>query len=104
MTTNASASADAKADTNPAEHASLAENAPLRRAEHREDSFTRVIEQQAAKVPSHVFLSASLLAMAASAVFEARGQRRASRFVGQWPAPLLLMGVYNKLVKSFGTH
>lgn len=92
------------ADTNPAEHAPLATSAPLRRPEHQEDSFTRVIEQQSAKIPSHVFLCASLLAMAASAVLELQGKRRASRFVGQWPAPLLLLGVYNKLVKSFGTQ
>ena len=96
--------AQTSTDTNPAAHASLAAVAPLRRTEHDEDSFTRMIEQQTAKVPSHLFLTASLLAMVASAVLELQGKRRASRFVGQWPAPLLLMGVYNKLVKSFGTH
>ncbi|MES1176014.1 MAG: hypothetical protein ABUL62_16960 [Myxococcales bacterium] len=92
------------ADTNPAEHAPLAASAPLRRIEHEEGSFTRVIEQQTAKVPSHVFLTAALLAMAASALLEARGKERASRFIGQWPAPLLVMGLYNKFVKSFGTR
>ena len=95
---------ESSSDTNPAQHASLAASAPLHRPEHAEGSFTRVIEQQTAKVPSHVFLGASLLAMAVSAVLEAQGNRRASRFIGQWPAPLLLMGVYNKLVKSLGTH
>lgn len=87
---------------NPAAHAPLGAT-PLRRAEHAEDSFTRVIEQQTAKIPSHLFLSASLLAMGLSAALEVSGNERAARFVGAWPAPLLLMGVYNKLVKSFGT-
>jgi hypothetical protein len=95
---------DPSSDTNPAAHASLAATAPVRRAEHNEDSFTRVIEQQAAKVPSQVFLCASLLSMAASAAFELKGNQRASRFIGSWTAPLLLMGVYNKLVKTLGTH
>jgi len=96
-------SATWRSSTNPAAHARLAETAPLRRAEHAEDSFTRVIEQQAAKIPSHLFLSAALLAMGMAAAFELRGNQRASRFVSAWPAPLLLMGVYNKLVKSIGT-
>jgi hypothetical protein len=91
-------------DANPAAHASLATTAPVRRPEHQEDSFTRVIEQQAAKVPSQVFLCASLISMAVSAVCELRGDQRTSRFVGSWAAPLLLMGVYNKLVKTLGTY
>jgi len=96
-------SANQNATMNPAAHARLASVAPVRRAEHAEDSFTRVIEQQAAKVPSHVFLCAALLAMGLSAALELQGNQRASRFVSAWPAPLLLMGVYNKLVKSLGT-
>jgi hypothetical protein len=96
-------SSDLQSTTNPAAHARLAAAAPLRRPEHAEDSFTRVIEQQAAKVPSHLFLSAALLAMGITAAFELQGNQRASRFVSAWPAPLLLMGVYNKLVKSIGT-
>ena len=89
--------------SNPAAHAHLGA-APLRRAEHAEDSFTRVIEQQTAKIPSHLFLTTALFAMGASAAMELLGKRRASRFIGAWPAPLLLMGVYNKLVKSLGTN
>lgn len=89
---------------NPAAHADLAASAPLRRAEHAEDSFTRVIEQETAKIPSHLFLTAAVLAMGLSAALELYGNERASRFVGAWPAPLLLMGVYNKLVKSLGTN
>jgi hypothetical protein len=40
--------------------------------------------------------------MAASFGLELAGQRRVSRFIGMWPAPLLVMGVYNKMVKTFG--
>ncbi len=91
-------------DVNPAEHSPLSTSAPLRRAEHREGSLTRVIEQQTAKIPSHFFLTASLAAMALSGALEFRDNARASRFVGSWVAPLLMMGVYNKLVKTFGTY
>lgn len=91
-------------ETNPAQHVPLVSPEPVRRAEHREASLTRVIEQQAAKVPSHVFLTASLLSMAAAAFFELRGNRRASRFIGAWSGPLLTMGVYNKLVKTLGSY
>ena len=94
---------DTTPNTNPAAHTPLTPTAPVRRAEHNEDSFTRVIEQQTAKVPSHVFLCASLLSMAVSAAYELKGNQRASRFIGSWTAPLLLMGVYNKLVKTLGT-
>jgi hypothetical protein len=91
-------------DVNPASEASQKdyEIPPVVRAEHLESSFTRLIEQQTAKVPSHVFLFASLCAMATSVGFETFGRERAARFVGMWVAPLLIMGVYNKMVKTFG--
>ncbi len=92
-------------ETNPAAEASLTPvPAPVVRPEHAEGDIARLIEQQAAKVPSHWFLFSALGAMALSLGFELTGQRRASRFVGQWPAPLLLMGLYNKVIKTLGTR
>ena len=35
---------------------------------------------------------------------ELSGRPRASRFVSRWPTPLLLMGIYNKIVKTMGTR
>lgn len=78
------------------------EAAPVRRSEHREGAFTRVIEQQTAKVPSDVFLFAALGATGLSAVLEFAGKKDLSRFVGQWAPTLLICGVYNKLVKILG--
>jgi hypothetical protein len=91
-------------DVNPAAEPSLFSyrETPVMRAEHREGPITRIIEQQAAKVPSNYFLSLAFLAMLAAFGLELSGRERASRFVGMWPAPLLVMGVYNKLVKVFG--
>jgi len=35
---------------------------------------------------------------------ELTDRRRASRFVGQWPTPLLARGIYNQLVNTLGTR
>ena len=78
--------------------------APVTRAEHIEGSLTLLIEQQTAKVPSHVFLCASLVSMGISLGAEILGRERAARFVAMWVAPLLIMGVYNKMVKTFGAR
>lgn len=88
-------------DVNPAREASEAAYAPspVVRDEHAEGHVTRLIEQQAAKLPSDVFLFAAFGAMGLSVALEAAGRSRASRFVGMWPPTLLMMGVYNKMVK-----
>ena len=90
-------------DRNPAAHRDdVYEPAPVLRDEHGEPTITRLLEQQAARVPSHWFLTASFAAMATSFGLELAGRRRWSRFVGMWVSPLLITGVYNKLVKAFG--
>lgn len=91
-------------DVNPAAQPSLASyrETPVLRAEHSEGRITRIIEQQSAKVPSNYFLTLAFAAMLASLGFELSGRQRASRFIGMWPGPLLVMGVYNKLVKVLG--
>lgn len=78
--------------------------APVFRAEHGETRLTRLVEQQAAKVSSLIFLASAIGAMVASLAFELAGRRKVSRFIGLWPGPLLTMGVYNKLVKTFGAR
>ncbi|HWV39847.1 MAG TPA: hypothetical protein VN033_15360 [Vulgatibacter sp.] len=91
---------------NPASDANeiVYRTAPVFRAEHGETRLTRIVEQQSAKMPSLVFLGVALGTMAASLILEVAGRRRLSRFVGLWPGPLLTMGVYNKLVKTFGAR
>jgi hypothetical protein len=95
----------AEIDVNPAADASLtAAPAPVLRPEHSEGDLARLIEQQTAKIPSDWFLLGAIGSMGFSLILELAGQRRASRFIGQWPAPLLIMGMYNKLVKTLGTR
>ena len=70
---------------------------------HEEGTVARTIEEQTAKIPSDVFLWAAVGSMGASAVFQLMGKKNASLFVGDWVAPLLLFGVYNKIVKTMGS-
>ncbi len=67
-----------------------------------EGRLTKTIESQTAKIPSGFFLTAALLSMGASATLKCMGRKHSALFVGQWAAPLLLMGLYNKLVKVEG--
>lgn len=77
---------------------------PVMRAEHAEGTFTRLIEHQVAKVPSDVFLFASLGCVTASVAFELKGKHRLGRFFQMWVPSLLVLGLYNKLVKIAGTR
>lgn len=70
---------------------------------HAEGSVARMIEQQTAKLPSDTFLWAALGSIGASALLRLMGKKHASLFVGDWVAPMLLFGVYNKIVKLEGS-
>lgn len=67
-----------------------------------EGPVARKIEEQTAKVPSDVYLWTAVGAMAVSLGFKIAGKNNLALFVGQWAAPFLLFGVYNKLVKLEG--
>jgi len=70
---------------------------------HKEGTLAKTIENQTARLSSDTFLWAAIGGMAASAALEFTGHKDKSRFVGQWVAPLLLFGIYNKLVKQHGS-
>lgn len=71
-------------------------------AQHKEGQVTKEIENQTAKVPSDMYLWAAISAMAASLSLQIAGKKHSSLFFGQWVAPFLLFGIYNKLVKQQG--
>ena len=75
----------------------------VNRGEVQEDQFTAAIEKTTSKVPSTTFLALALGAMAISATLQAMNKKHESMFVGQWAAPFLLLGIYNKLVKQHGS-
>jgi len=70
--------------------------------DHKEGELTKKIENQTAKLPSDMFLFSAIGAMAISLTLKCMDRKEDATFVGQWVAPILIMGVYNKLVKQNG--
>jgi hypothetical protein len=70
--------------------------------ERKEGPIAKTIESQTAKLPSDTFLWAAMGAMATSLTLKLMGKNHTALFVGQWAAPFLLLGVYNKIVKVEG--
>ncbi len=71
--------------------------------EAQEDQITAAIEQVTSKIPSSAYLGMALASMAVSVGFKAAGKSDNALFVGQWAAPFLILGLYNKLVKQHGS-
>ena len=72
-------------------------------AQQTEGPVARTIEQQTSKLPSDLFLWAAAGSIGTSLVLQLMGNKEKSHFVGQWVAPFLLLGVYNKIVKVAGS-
>jgi hypothetical protein len=90
-------------------------------AAEREGPVARKIEKRTAKLPSDVFLWAAGASVVASLAFEVFGMVKGSSrlrfgrvrepvasaplasFIGMWVPSLLLLGVYNKIVKVAGS-
>ena len=70
---------------------------------HVEGPVATIIEQQTAKLPSDWFLWAALGSIAGSLTLQMSGKSHASTFVGQWAPTILILGMYNKLVKQLGS-
>ena len=70
---------------------------------HSEGVVARTIEDQTAKLPSDLWLWAAFASMGVSLALQLKGKKDESLFIGQWAAPFLILGVYNKLVKIAGS-
>jgi hypothetical protein len=73
-------------------------------AEHREGRIARTIEQQTAKLPSDLFLWGALGSIGGALAFRMMGKTENANFVGQWAPVLLILGLYNKMVKLHGSE
>lgn len=71
--------------------------------EASEDRVTGGIERYTSQAPSSLFLGLALGSMGASAILKIIGKDDWALFVGQWAAPFLIMGNYNKMVKQHGS-
>jgi hypothetical protein len=74
----------------------------VERKDHAEGPVAKAIEEQTAKLPSDIFLWSALGAISTSMTLQMMGKRHASLFVGQWAPTLLILGLYNKIVKELG--
>jgi hypothetical protein len=75
----------------------------VKEGQAQEDQVTAAIESYTAQVPSSVYLGLAIASIAASVSFKLAKKDHAALFVGQWVAPFLLLGIYNKMVKQHGS-
>jgi len=75
----------------------------VKAGEISEDQITALLESQSAKWPTSFFLGAAFASMIASLILKAQNKDNMSLFVGQWAAPFLILGTYNKIVKQHGS-
>ena len=69
----------------------------------REGVATKKIEQVTSAIPSATWLIAGGGAIAAAIVLKAMGRDAGANFVGQWVPTILMLGLYNKMVKLLGS-
>lgn len=70
---------------------------------HKEGPIATQIEEYTARIPSDTFLWAAGASILGSLSLKLMGKRSNALFVGQWAAPFMLLGIYNKMVKQHGT-
>ena len=68
----------------------------------KEGRVAKAIESQTSKLPSDLFLWTAIGAMGVSLTLKIMGRKHDALFLGQWAAPFLILGLYNKLVKVQG--
>jgi len=71
--------------------------------EAQEDQVTAAIEKYTSQIPSSVYLAAALASMAVSVAYKTQKKTDMALFIGQWAAPFLILGLYNKMVKQHGS-
>ncbi len=69
----------------------------------KEDQITSLMESYSSKLPSSFFLGAAFASIIGSLILKTQSKDENALFVGQWTAPFLLLGIYNKMVKQHGS-
>jgi hypothetical protein len=73
------------------------------RPERTEGGVAKTIEKHTSKVPSDWFLTAAIATIGVSLALQLTGNKHKSLFLGEWVPTILLLGVYNKIVKVAGS-
>lgn len=68
-----------------------------------EGSTTKKIEQMTSAIPSATWLMLGGGAIVGAIVLKAMGRDASANFVGQWAPTILMLGLYNKMVKLMGS-
>ncbi len=72
--------------------------------QHEEGQVTKAIEHYTSQVPSGTYLSLAVGSLGLSLALRLLGQKHAANFVGQWVPTILILGLYNKVVKVEGSE
>lgn len=76
----------------------------MMRGNRTESPSAKVIEEKTSRfLPSDLFLWAALGSIVASLALQMTRKKEESVFVGQWAPTFLILGLYNKVVKLFGS-
>ncbi len=73
-----------------------------RKRKGREGRVARAIEDQTEKIPSDLFLWGAGASIIGSLALQILDREEDAQFVGQWAPTLLILGLYNKVVKELG--
>jgi hypothetical protein len=71
--------------------------------EHPEGTLTTAIEHYTSQAPSGLFLSMALGCAGVSALLHLAGRKQDAQFIGYWVPTILILGLYNKLVRLEGS-
>jgi len=82
----------------------LEQNYSVAPREHKEGEVTKAIEYYTSQVPSGTYLSLAVGSLGLSLTLRLLGQKHAATFVGQWVPTILILGLYNKIVKLEGSE
>ncbi|WP_422924188.1 hypothetical protein [Singulisphaera sp. PoT] len=72
--------------------------------QHEEGYLTKRIEHFTSQIPSGTYLTVAIGAVGVSAGLYLAGRKSAATFVGHWAPTILLLGLYNKVVKLQGSN
>ena len=75
----------------------------VRPGEMQEDQVTALLERYSSKWPTSLFMGAAIASIIGSMVLKHQRKHHDALFVGQWVAPFLILGLYNKSVKQHGS-
>lgn len=81
----------------------MANKTMVKDKDKEEGQIAREIEDVTAELPSDTYLWSAVSIMGISLTLKLLKKNDLALFVGQWAAPLLITGVYNKIVKTQGS-